>query len=107
MKTDWDAPDDPFDVYDEQTFDPESQCVMHAGVCLPRCRPMSPSRSKTARPEQAEVLIAGHLNDLLVKLPDIFPRITSRLCPQTDDRAGYLRRCRIYGDEIDDDDDED
>ena len=68
----------------EATLDPNDPAILQAArdrlfALLP---PNDTARLRLARPEEAEVIIASHLNMLLARAPELFPRI-DQLPPNT------------------------
>ena len=67
------------------------------------------ARLQVARPEEAEVIIAQHLNMLLVRAPELFPRIDRLMVSSDEDlskRASVEELPDLWMDDDDDDDDE-
>lgn len=68
--------------------------------------PETVERLQTAHPEEAEAILAEHLNDLLVRAPDLFPRIELLAPAESDtDEEELVLDALLSGDwEWDDDD---
>ncbi|MFQ3661884.1 MAG: hypothetical protein SNJ69_05750 [Chloroflexaceae bacterium] len=62
---------------DDDTIDPDDPMIILAA--RDRMLSLLPAetveRLQSARPEEVELIIASHLNDLLVRAPDLFPRL--------------------------------
>lgn len=76
---DWGLDDawEPGDEFDETTLDPNDPILLEAAHArmLEVLPAEAAARLQHARPEEAELIIAQHLNQLLVKAPELFPRI--------------------------------
>ncbi len=72
-----DEPWDPGDVFDDDVVDPTDPATLMAA--RDRMLELIPAddreRLSQARPEEAELIVAGHLNMLLARAPELFPRI--------------------------------
>ncbi len=85
-----DEPWDPAGAFDEEEIDPADPATLIAA--RDRMLELLPvedvARLNEARPDEAELIIAGHLNMLLARAPELFPRID--LIPPDDDDAPSL-----------------
>jgi hypothetical protein len=73
LDEDWE-PDDDFDQQDGVVVDPATLQAAHDRM-LQLLPPEDVTRLRDARPEEAELIVAQHLNMLLARAPELFPRL--------------------------------
>ncbi|PDW04862.1 hypothetical protein [Candidatus Viridilinea mediisalina] len=101
LDDDWDDDDD-FDQPEGVVVDQATLQAAHERM-LQLLPPETIARLNQARDEEAEVIIAQHLNMLLARAPDLFPRIN--ILPITNEDETF--ESSFFGDWVEDDWDED
>lgn len=82
LDEDWE-PDDEFDQQDGIVVDPATLQAAHDRM-LQLLPAEAVTRLHDARPEEAELIIAQHLNMLLARAPELFPRLDLLVLPEDD-----------------------